>query len=135
MKALLKIADEHNIPIVDMKLNGKEEAISESENGYCIIAIDPRKVKSHADLKVKSAHELGHCITDSFYDADCPIVPRGRIERRADIWAIQNTVPYKLLLEALKDGDTEVWQLAERFTVTEQFMVKVLDFYGMWNGD
>lgn len=134
MKALMKIAAENDIPIINMKMNGNEEAISQSLDGCCIIAIDNRKVKSSADYKVKSAHELGHCLTDSFYNERCPVTPRGRCERRADIWAILHTVPRRKLMSALRDGNTEVWQLAEHFNVTEQFMIKALRYYELWRG-
>lgn len=134
MKHLYKIAEANDIPIIDMKMNGKEEAISHTFDNFCIIAIDPHKVKSAADLKVKSAHELGHCLTGSFYNADCPVVPRGRCERRATVWAVKNTVSLRRLRAAMRDGATEVWELAEHFGVTEEFMVEVLKYYNMWNG-
>lgn len=135
MNRLLKIAHDHDIPIVDMRLHGKEEALSENCDGYCIIAIDRKKVKNLKDYKVKTAHELGHCITDSFYDASCPVIPRGRCERRAEKWAVRNTVSPRELKEALKEGMTEVWQLSEHFGVTEEFMIKALKYYGFWNGE
>ncbi len=135
MDRLIKIAVKNDIPIVDMRLNGGEEALSESCDGRCIIAIDGRKVKSSGDYKVKTAHELGHCITGSFYDAECPVIPRGRCELRAEKWAVRNTVSSRALRKALREGMTEVWQLAEHFGVTEEFMVKVLKYYGLWNGD
>ncbi|MCH5325309.1 MAG: ImmA/IrrE family metallo-endopeptidase [Eubacterium sp.] len=135
MNRLLKIAQDNDIPIVDMRLRGKEEALSESCGGYCIIAIDRKKVRSLKDYKVKAAHELGHCITDSFYDAACPVIPRGRCERRAEKWAVRNTVSHRALNAALKDGMTAVWELSEHFGVTEEFMIKVLKYYNLWNGE
>ena len=135
MDKLMKIAMQKDIPIIDMELFGKEEALSHSMNGLCIIAIDKRKVKSHADYKVKSAHELGHCVTASFYDENCPVTTRGRMEQRADIWAIRNTISRKALIKALKNGTTELWELSEHFGVTEDFMKKALRYYNLWNGN
>lgn len=135
MKNLMKIAQKNDIPIIDMRMYGNEEAMSHSINGFSIIAIDHHKVKSHADYKVKSAHELGHCITNSFYDKDCPVVPRGRIERRADIWAIRNTVPRRVVVKLFKSGVNELWELAEYFGVTEEFMKTALKYYDLWNGN
>ncbi|MBP3921370.1 MAG: ImmA/IrrE family metallo-endopeptidase [Ruminiclostridium sp.] len=135
MDKLMKIAQREDIPIIDMELMGKEEALSHSINGLCIIAIDRKKVRSHADYKVKSAHELGHCVTDSFYDENCPVTTRGRMERRADVWAIRNTVPRKALIKALKNSVTELWELSEHFGITEDFMKKALKYYNLWNGD
>ncbi len=117
-----------------MQMNGKEEALSHSFDGMCIIAIDSKKVKSRADYKVKYAHELGHCITGAFYNESCPVVPRGRCERRATLWAIHNIIPRNDLLKAMKSGLTEIWELAEHFGVTEKFMIEALRIYGYYNG-
>ena len=87
MEQLIKTAQDNDILIVDMRMKGKQGAMSQCTDGMCIIAIDPHKVKSIADRKEKTVHELGHCMTGAFYDASCPVIPRGRCERRATAWA------------------------------------------------
>ncbi len=81
MEQLIKTAQDNDILIVDMRMKGKQGAMSQCTDGMCIIAIDPHKVKSIADRKEKTVHELGHCMTGAFYDATCPVIPRGRCER------------------------------------------------------
>ena len=50
MEHMLKIAQDNDIPIVDMPMYGKESAMSQCIDGMCIIAIDHRKVSGLADL-------------------------------------------------------------------------------------
>ena len=44
------------------------------------------------------------------------------MEERATRWAVQELIPADKLLSAFKNGYTEVWQLAEYFNVTENFI-------------
>lgn len=93
------------------------------------IAIDPGKVESTADEKVKLCHELGHCATGSFYNRYAPLDLRERHELHADRWAIAQLVPREELESALARGVREIWELAEHFEVTERFMRKALAHY------
>ncbi len=95
------------------------------------IAIDPRRVESAADEKLKLCHELGHCVTGSFYNRYAPLDVRQRHELHADRWAIAQLVPRGELEGALRRGVWEVWELAEHFEVTEDFMRKALCHYGL----
>ena len=123
------IAKEQNI-VVDHFALSKREALSFMDlDGECFIAIDPRRISGEIDERNKLAHELGHCITGSFYnqysDYDC----RQYHENRADKWAIRHLVPVEELDQAVADGCCEIWDLAERFGVTEQFMRKAVCYY------
>lgn len=131
---LLTIADKNDILICDIRLKGCEAA-SVDDNGDRIIVVDSQQVKSDNDKLTKTAHELGHCMMYAFYDEHCPVVPRGRCERRATKWAVQNVVTKKDLLTALHEGYTEVWELSDYFGVTDEFMIDILKYYKMWNGD
>ncbi len=94
-----------------------------------VIAIDPTKVSSSADEKVKVAHEDGHCLTHSFYSPGEDFCTRQRFENRADKWAIQKLVPKDELEEAVSRGITEPWELAEYFDVTPEFMYMAMWYY------
>lgn len=95
----------------------------------CYIAIDPFKIHTHAEEKVKLAHEMGHCETGSFYNLHAPLDIRAKHEHRADAWAIKKLIPRDKLLSAFEAGYTEKWELAEHFGVTEDFMQKALEYY------
>ena len=75
------------------------------------------------------AHELGHCETGAFYTPYSPLNVRGRHECRADRWAASKLVPPLELKKALSLGIVELWELAEYFDVTEEFMEKTMQIY------
>ncbi|MCI7650223.1 MAG: hypothetical protein SO436_09695 [Oscillospiraceae bacterium] len=54
------------------------------------------------------AHELGHCITGSFYNVYAVCDLRAKHERRADKWAIKKLVPRDKLKNAINSGFSEV---------------------------
>ena len=74
-------------------------------------------------------HELGHCITGSFYNIHTAVDCRQRHENRADKWAIHTLIPVDALDDAIAHGCTEIWDLAEHFGVTEDFMRKAVCYY------
>ena len=74
-------------------------------------------------------------MTGSFYNeaATCDI--RRKHENRADKWEIYELVPVSELDEAIAKGYTEIWDLAEYFGVTEDFMRKAVCWYTHGNLD
>lgn len=124
IEKLFDIAEENQIDIDYFKMR---KVSSLSIPGA--VALDTRKLPDTADANVHLAHELGHCITGSFYNICCKYDIKSRHEYRADKWAISTLIPFDKLLSALQDGITEKWQLAEHFEVTEHFIEKALSFY------
>lgn len=132
MKALqefYRIANQENIVVDHFALSSREALSIMDDDGNCFIAIDPTKVVSETDKRTKLAHELGHCLTGSFYnrysDFDC----RQMHENRADKWAISYLISADDLDEAVADGCIEFWELADRFGVTEDFIRKTVCYY------
>lgn len=130
---LYHIAKQNDIDIDCFKLKKREALSIMYGEGECYIAIDPFQLSSSIDEKVKLGHELGHCMTGSFYNeaATCDI--RRKHEHRADKWEIYELVPVNELDEAIADGYTEIWDLAEYFGVTEDFMRKAVCWYTYGN--
>lgn len=125
---LYQYADKKGI-VIDWILFQHTESLSASIEDECVIAIDPTKVRSSIDEKMKLAHELGHCETASFYSPHDDFFTRQRLENRADKWAIKKLIPVSELVQATSNGYTEVWELAEYFCVTEDFIIKALTYY------
>lgn len=75
------------------------------------------------------AHELGHCMTDSFYAGYSPLEKRAKHEYRADKWAINYLIPFDALCQAVSEGNRELWQLAEYFDVGEPFVEKAIAYH------
>ena len=79
-------------------------------NKRCYIAIDQRlNVQQEREAL---AHELGHCEYGGFYNRYSKYDIRAKAERRADKWAFARLVPYGRLMQAVRHGVTEVWDLA-----------------------
>lgn len=125
---LIAYAESENIPVFYGNIP-LTKSMSVHHNGKSYIAIDPNLVESSADGKVKIAHELGHCETGSFYTRHSPLDVLEKHEYRADKWAAHRLIPPESLADAIKDGYTEPWQLAEKFEVTEEFIRRTIYIY------
>ena len=127
--ALYQLADDHNIDVDWFLLNEAESLSAELPDGSCVIAIDPTKIRSQAEHKVKLGHELGHCVKGAFYNPSSPWDIRQRHENRADRWEIQQLIPFEDMQAAFHEGCVTPWDLAERFGVTEAFIKKAFEYY------
>lgn len=128
--ALYRIAARRSIPVLCFPLP-ETGSLSIDEGGSCFIGIDETVLDSPCERRVHLAHELGHCLTGSFYNRSSPADLRCRHECRADRWAIRRLIPRRELSRAVADGMTELWELAEHFGVTEPFMRKAVEYYRM----
>lgn len=126
---LYEIAEESGTEIICCELPKTRSVSVRSASGGCYIGIDPFKIETTAEERVHLAHEIGHCETLAFYNAYSPLEIRGKQEKRADRWAVSKLVPVRELTEALKHGIKEVWDLAEFFNVTEEFMLKAIEIH------
>lgn len=102
-------------------------SLSLQTNKRCYIAIDQRlNVQQEREAL---AHELGHCEYGGFYNRYSRYDIRAKAERRADKWAFARLVPYGRLMQAVRHGITEVWELAELFDVSCEFMQRAIAYY------
>ena len=94
------------------------------------IGIDDKVMQTRAEERVHLAHELGHCMTGAFYSLYSPIDNRGYVERKANVYAIKKLINEDELKKIIKKyNDISVWELAEHFEVTEDFMRMALEYY------
>ena len=98
------------------------------------IILNPDRLNNSRELKVCLGHELGHHYKDVFYDIRSTFETRGRQEERATRWAVETLISKEQLDAAAAAGYTEVWQLAEYFEVTEDFIRDVIRVYALENG-
>jgi hypothetical protein len=126
---LYTLAEQQNIEVIETSLpeNGSLSVMDDS--GSCYIGIDESVMDGGALEIVHMGHELGHCLTGSFYNRHTRFDVRQRHENRADKWAIRQIIPVEDLDDAVADGCCEIWELAERFGVTEAFMRKAVCLY------
>lgn len=129
MNDLYRFAAEQNIEVLTypMKENGSM-SIMETD-GSCFVGMDESVQDGSLQEQVHLAHELGHCATGSFYNRYSPFDLRQKHERKADKWAITQLIPEAELSEAICAGITNLWDLAELFDVTTEFMYKAVSYY------
>ena len=129
IKELHEIASKEDIEIIDIKGYNIDSMSIQTDSGNCYIGIDGRNMTESEEV-VHKAHELGHCMTGSFYNRYSKFDLISKHERRADVWAIKKLVKEDELIDAFEHGIIEIWELAEYFDVTEEFMIKACQYYG-----
>ena len=129
IRELYEFARKQNIEVLSypMRENGSMSIMT--EEGSCYIGMDDSVMDGSAEERVHLGHELGHCVTGSFYNIYSAVDCRQRHENSADKWAIQKLITEEDLDKAVADGCSEVWELAEHFGVTEKFMKKAVCYY------
>lgn len=129
IRTLYEMAQQQDIEVFAYPLPRCGSMSIMDDKGRCIIGIDPKMQNGSAAERVHIGHELGHCVTGSFYNIYATADNRRRHENRADKWAIRKLIPVEALDDAIALGYTEVWQLAEYFGVTEDFIRKAVCCY------
>lgn len=130
--ALYEIAKEQNIEVLRFPLKDTG-SMSVMEGGACFIGMDETVLDRGVQERVHLGHELGHCLTGSFYNRYAAIDHRQRHENKANKWAIQQLIPLEALDEAVASGYTNLWELAEYFGVTEDLIRKAVCWYTYGN--
>lgn len=121
MEALFALYEEmHNSAIYLFDFRGKAATVKMGDQ-YGIF-FDTMVSRTIAEEKEIIAHELGHCKTGTTHSISSPFELIERHEYRADKWAIHELIPFEDLQKAIKEGNTEIWQLAEYFNETEDFI-------------
>ena len=126
---LYVLAEKKNIAVMETSLPETGSLSLMTEGGACYIGIDQSVMDGDALELVHLAHELGHCETGSFYNIHAAADTRQRHENKADKWAVRKLIPVRSLDAAVAQGHTELWDLAQYFGVTEQFMKKAVCYY------
>ena len=122
-------AAQQNIPILRYPMPQCGSMSLMLPDGSCFIGMDDRVTDGGTQERVHLGHELGHCITGSFYNQYAKADLRQRHENRADKWAIRHLIPVSELDDAIAAGHTDLWDLADYFGVTETFLKKAICLY------
>lgn len=124
-------AEEDNIAIIYSVPLPKTKSISTTVDGDMYIGIDQSIMNSSAEERVHLAHEIGHCETGAFYSLYSPIDNRQWCENKANKRAYELLISQDELIQLIEAscGEISIWELAEHFNVTEEFMRKAVEFY------
>ena len=126
---LYEIADKENIKIYDWYI---EDCYGVYLNVDKInaIALNYDEIGTYIDEKIILAEELGHYYCDATYPLECTNETLiNKQEYRAKKWSYTTLVPYNQLKIAINKGITLLWELADYFEVTNEYMQNCLDFY------
>lgn len=131
MEKIISLYDELNragVRFYHWNLDDLQAATIELKGRYGVF-MDFGNIRTGAEELVVVAHEGGHISTGATHKVNSPYDLVEKHEYKADKWAIQRLIPEEALDEAVADGCTELWQLAEHFGVTEEFMKKAVCWY------
>lgn len=131
---LYQVAQCEGIPVIALDIPENGSMCIQSD-ARCYIGMDYDVLENETSKRVHLAHELGHCVTGSFYNIWAAKDVRQKHELRADKWAIEHIVPADALSQAIADGYTDIWALADYFEVTEEFMKKAVCWHTHGNLD
>jgi len=129
LQYLYDLAVRENIEVLTFPMKKARSMWVMTDGGACYIGMDKSVLDGNRTEKVHLSHELGHCVTGSFYNIHAAVDNRRRHENRADKWAVRQLIPVEQLDKAVAEGCTEYWALAERFGVTEEFIRKAVCLY------
>ena len=93
------------------------------------VFLDKGRIQSSAEETSAVAHEAGHYATGATHSLHSPFDLIEKHEYKANKWAVKRLVTSEALDQAVAEGHTEIWDLAEYFGVTEDFMRKAVCWY------
>ncbi|MBR7072478.1 MAG: ImmA/IrrE family metallo-endopeptidase [Eubacterium sp.] len=93
-----------------------------------VIGMDPSVQEDTKAERVVVAHELGHCVSGAVYTRYQDKLHRAKAEYSATKWAVYNLIDREEFISLLKQG-YRVWELAEIYDVTEDFIKDAYHFY------
>jgi hypothetical protein len=125
---LYKEIQNHGISLYQYNVGEVKSATIELNKQYGIF-IDITRFPSLAETKRALAHETGHCATGCTHKVSSSIDLVAKHEYKANQWAVKHFLPFGRLQEAMREGYTESWQLAEYFDVPETAIKWAIQYY------
>ncbi|MCL2636927.1 MAG: hypothetical protein FWD48_01015 [Oscillospiraceae bacterium] len=130
IEVIINELDESGIDIDDFQFEDIRAVSICQEDGARSIGLDKRQFETSAELKSVLLHEQGHCETHTFYNASTSPLMRGKLERRADRYVTENKITkYDIVKANKREGLTEIWEFAEHFGVTVEYMKRIMNIH------
>ena len=79
------------------------------------------------------AEELGHYETSEGDILNQDIISNRKQELTARRWAYVTIVPRELIENVVRNGYTEIWDIADQLDLDENFLKDALEYYGYWS--
>ena len=115
--------ESEDIRISEMEFKAKS-------NGYC--QGKDVVIRNSLDTSTKRcvlAEELGHyhMTTGEIYEQST--ITHIKEEKKGRQWAYEKLIPFLCLLDIVKTGYEYLYEVAEHFEVTEEFMLEAIEYY------
>lgn len=137
---IYKWFEKEGIMVFDRQLpfsneQSKAVTIRLRSSGVTGVFVDRGRMDTTAEEAVALLHEGGHCATGTTHSIVSPFDLIEKHEYKADKWAVQDAVSQEELTAARRAGYREIYELADFFNLTEEFMKKVVCWYDHGNLD
>ena len=129
LNELYQLAESESVGVDNFRLNCVKSLSQMDVDGDCHIALDDSQIGTAAEEKIMLGHELGHCLTGSFYNRYSPLGLRQKHEHRANKKAVYTLMPLNELMEAFESPWNGMYDIAEHFGATEDFAYKAIGIY------
>lgn len=126
--ALYNALQENGILVFEYSQKDSKAVTIRNAFGYGIF-LDIGHMETAAEELSVLAHEYGHCATGATHALSSPLDLIDQHEYKADKWAAHYLIPPDKLRQAVEEGYTEPWELAERLNVTEDFLRRTVYIY------
>lgn len=93
------------------------------------IFLDKSRLKTKSEEKSALLHEGGHYATGATHEVSSPFDLVEKHEYKANKWAVERALSVEELDEAVAEGHTDIWDLADYFGLTEDLMRKAVCWY------
>lgn len=117
-----------NIMLFNYAKLDRPAALIENQYGAGMF-INERLTETTAQQKCAILHEYAHHATHATHSVHASSEIRTKDEYKAVKYAVHRWLPFEEIRQAMADGDIEIWQMAERFNMTEEAVRKALYIY------
>lgn len=109
-------------------LKGKCDSVCISNGTLHGVFLDRDKIKTYSQELEAASHEWAHLDGGYLYAMDASPYVRRKAEIKADRAQILRVVPFDELAPLVRNG-FPVWEIAERFRVSEKMVSKAIEYY------
>ncbi len=130
LENLYDLAEKENIKIYDYYIDECINGMYLNYDKLNAVALNYKNIKNSKEETCILSEELGHYYMDATYNYSCiDKVLIDKQEYRAKKWSYSILIPFDKLKKALKSGIDTIYNLAEYFNVTVDYMKQAINFY------
>lgn len=123
----------HNVDVIPFD-RLPAEATTVRYHGMYAVGLNFRRLQTVRQICTAMLHESGHLHTGALHKVDSPFQLVEQSEHRADADAIRRCLPVSEIQQAMRNGYTEAWQLADYFDLDEDYIKKALHYWSECRG-